>query len=53
MAQGMALISQVSHRGAHPQAADPEADSTAHPASALLVPVTGLQFNTALSKLNE
>lgn len=48
----MALLSQLSHRRAHPQAADPEADGTAHPSAALLVSVAGLEFNTASGKEN-
>lgn len=40
--QGVAVVSHVSHGGAHPEAADPEADGAAHPGPALLVSLTGL-----------
>lgn len=49
--QRMALLSQIPHRRAHSQAADPQADRTAHPSSALLVSVAGLQFDKA-DKIN-
>lgn len=39
--QRMALLSQIPHRRAHSQAADPQADRTAHPSSALLISVAG------------